>query len=93
MTTGSLIANCLIRHGWKIIGLYIWNDADFDQSTLVTGGPNLPLDESTLFAGRHSGVLQDAQDYLAWEENLPEEIDKLIHDLWCQHLDREPKLD
>ena len=93
MTTGSLIANCLMRHGWKIAGVYIWNNADFDQSKLVRVSLNLPLDESTLFAGRHSGVLQDAQDYLEWEENLPEEIDMLIHDLWCRHLDREPKLD
>ena len=93
MTTGRLIAHCLTRHGWQIVGVYIWNSGDFDQSKLATGSPELTLDESALFAGRHRGVLKDAQDYLAWEEDLPHEIDKLIHDLWCQRVDREPKLD
>ena len=90
---GRMIADCLIRHGWQIAGLYLWDDADFDITMLAKGGLDLPVDESALFAGRHHGVLQDARDYLAWEEDLPTEIDAPIHDLWCQELATSPKLD
>ena len=90
---GHMIADCLIRHGWQIAGIYLWHDADFDMATLASGGLDLPLDEPALFAGRHHGVLQDARDYLAWEEDLPSEIDESIHDLWCQELATLPKLD
>ena len=90
---GCMIADCLIRHGWQIAGVYFWHDADFDTATLANAGLDLPLDESALFARRHHGVLQDAHDYLAWEEDLPSEIDESIHDLWCQELATSPKLD
>jgi 3-mercaptopyruvate sulfurtransferase SseA len=90
---GLMIADCLIRHGWQIAGVYLWHDADFDMAKLANGGLDLPLDEPALFAGRHHGVLQDARDYLAWEEDLPSEIDESIHDLWCQELATSPKLD
>jgi rhodanese-related sulfurtransferase len=90
---GFMIADCLIRHGWQIAGVYLWHDADFDTVTLANAGLDLPLDEPALFAGRHHGVLQDAHDYLAWEEDLPSEIDESIHDLWCQELATSPKLD
>jgi rhodanese-related sulfurtransferase len=90
---GRMIADCLTRHGWQIAGVYLLHDADFDMTTLANGGPDLPLDEPALFAGRHHGVLQDARDYLAWEEDLPNEIDETIHDLWCQELATSPKLD
>ena len=90
---GCMIADCLIRHGWQIAGVYFWHDADFDTATLANAGLDLPLDEPALFAGRHHGVLQDARDYLAWEEDLPSEIDESIHDLWCQELATSPKLD
>ncbi|MDA9641610.1 rhodanese-like domain-containing protein [Alphaproteobacteria bacterium] len=90
---GRMIADCLIRHGWQIAGVYLWHNADFDMATLANSGLDLPLDESALFARRHHGVLQDARDYLAWEEALPNEIDEAIHDLWCQELATSPKLD
>ena len=90
---GRMIADCLIRHGWQIAGIYLWHYADFEMATLANGGLDLPLDEPALFAGRHHGVLQDARDYLAWEEDLPSEIDESIHDLWCQELATSPKLD
>ena len=90
---GRMIADCLIRHGWQVAGVYLWHNADFDMATLANGGLDLPLDESALFAGRHHGALQDARDYLAWEEGLPNEIDEAIHDLWCQELATSPKLD
>ena len=90
---GLMIADCLIRHGWQIAGVYLWHDADFDMAMLANGGLDLPLDEPALFAGRHHGVLQDARDYLAWEEDLPSEIDESIHDLWCRELAIPPKLD
>ena len=90
---GRVIADCLIRHGWQIAGVYLWHNADFDMATLANSGLDLPLDESALFTRRHHGVLQDARDYLAWEEALPNEIDEAIHDLWCQELATSPKLD
>jgi hypothetical protein len=90
---GLMIADCLIRHGWQIAGVYLLHDANFDMARLANGGLDLPLDEPALFAGRHHGVLQDARDYLAWEEDLPSEIDESIHDLWCQELATSPKLD
>ncbi|MBL6595952.1 MAG: hypothetical protein ISP43_03865 [Candidatus Puniceispirillum sp.] len=91
--TGSIIQDCLDRHGWQIAGLYVWNASDIAPQRLATGGLDLPLDESALFAGRHHGVLTDAHDYLAWEENLPAEIEWPIHDLWCTQLATAPKLD
>ena len=90
---GLMIADCLIRHGWQIAGVYLWHDADFYTATLANAGLDLPLDKPALFAGRHHGVLQDARDYLAWEEDLPSEIDESIHNLWCQELATSPKLD
>ena len=90
---GRMIADCLIRHEWQIACVYLWHDADFDMATLANGGLDLPADKSALFAGRHNGVLQDARDYLAWEEDLPNKIDEAIHDLWCQELATSPKLD
>ena len=90
---GRMIADCLIRHEWQIAGVYLWHDAGFDMATLAKGGLDLPPDKSALFAGRHNGVLQDARDYLAWEEDLPNKIDETIHDLWCQELATSPKLD
>ena len=90
---GRMIADCLIRHGWQIAGVYLWHNADFDMATLANSGLDLPRDESALFARRHHGVLQDARDYLAWEEALPNEIDEAIHDLWSQELATSPKLD
>ena len=90
---GRMLADCLIRHGWQIAGVYLWHDGDFDTAALATGGLDLPFDEPALFAGRHHGVLQDARDYLAWEENLPSEIDEPIHDLWRRALATSPKLD
>ena len=73
--------------------LYAQLMPDFDMAMLANGGLDLPLDEPSLFAGRHHGVLQDARDYLAWEEDLPSEIDESIHDSWCQELATSPKLD
>ena len=93
MAAASLIANCLTRHGWQIAGIYIWNDNDFSLSKLSSGGLDSPIDKSALFAGRHHGALRDARNYLAWEESLPDEIDRSIHDLWCQRLSRTPCLD
>ena len=90
---GRVIGNCLIRHGWQIAGVYLWHDDDFDLATLASDELDLPLDEPALFAGRHQGVLQDARDYLAWEEDLPDKIDEAIHDLWCQELAISPKFD
>jgi hypothetical protein len=34
--------------------------------------------------------MQDSRDYLAWEEELPDQIDKLLLDQWTGLLKREP---
>ena len=88
--TGIEIADLLTRQGWQIDGFYVWQDSDFDPAMLKTGGPDSPCDESSLFAGRHHGVLQDARDYLAWEEDLPAEIDQPLHQLWVDRLRSAP---
>jgi rhodanese-related sulfurtransferase len=88
--TGIESTDILTRQGWQIDGFYVWQDSDFDPATLKTGGPDSPCDESSLFAGRHHGVLQDARDYLAWEEDLPAEIDQPLHQLWFDRLTSAP---
>jgi hypothetical protein len=57
---------------------------------LARGGAETPVDESALFAGRHHGVLQDARDYLAWEEDLPDQIDPSISQMWTRFLRQTP---
>ena len=49
------------------------------------------IDESALFAGRHHGNMQDSRDYLAWEEDLPDQIEPEILQDWTKRLDRSPK--
>jgi len=90
LATGIEIADLLTRQGWQIDGFYVWQDSDFDPAMLETGGPDNPCDESSLFAGRHHGVLQDARDYLAWEEELPAEIDQPLHQQWVKRLTSAP---
>ena len=47
---------------------------------------SIPIDQSALFAGRHFGVLKDAQDYLNWEENIPALIPLTIKNMWRDKL-------
>ena len=49
---------------------------------VAPGDPGIAIDESALFAGRHHGNLQDSRDYLAWEEELPDQIDEPILAQW-----------
>ena len=89
----NIIADILVRHNWQIAGIYLWQNTDFNEQYLEIGEPDLASDESSLFAGRHFGVLQDARDYLAWEEALPAQIDPSIRQLWQNCLAASPKLD
>ena len=82
-----LSADLLQSAGWAIEGVHIWTPQAFDPSNLATGEVTDPIDECALFAGRHSGNMQDSRDYLAWEEELPGQIDKSIRGLWQTALD------
>jgi rhodanese-related sulfurtransferase len=87
---GMGIADLLAGKGWHIKGIFCWDDTGFETSTLARGGAEMPIDESALFAGRHHGVLQDARDYLAWEEDLPDQIDPSISQMWTRFLRQTP---
>ena len=83
---GCETADLLHRHGWQIAGVCAWRTHDIDPADLPTGDPGIAVDESALFAGRHHGNLQDSRDYLAWEEELPDQIDPPILRLWQRML-------
>ena len=85
---GCLAAEMLTGHGWRVEGIYPWQDGDLPPSLLHSEPVDSPVDRSALFAGRHHGNLQDARDYLAWEEALPAQIDPLLHRMWHDHLAR-----
>lgn len=81
------IADLLVQHGWQVTGIYSWNTGDIDQRNIHSTTIESPIDKSTLFAERHHGNMQDSRDYLAWEEELPDLIDREIHNLWLQRID------
>lgn len=81
-------ANLLEQHGWQIAGVYGWQPGDIDPDQLQKQSLDLPADQSALFAGRHHGNMQDSRDYLAWEEDLPEQIDRLLHHQWHELLSK-----
>ncbi len=75
-------ADLLQKYDWQIDGIFAWDAAKIDPGHLVSGDIESPIDECALFAGRHHGKLQDSRDYLAWEEELPGQIDQALHQLW-----------
>ena len=79
-------AAVLAEHGWRIAGIFAWNRLPDDIGDLCSGRIDKPVDESALFAGRHYGVMQDSIDYLAWEEDLPGQIDAEVRELWKRML-------
>ena len=88
---GDMIFEILTDIGWKIDGIYVWQDQQFDPiilaSTVAKSNQNqTPIDKSALFAGRHFGVLKDAQNYLAWEEGLPDVTPPVIRKIWHDRL-------
>ncbi|MEC7237135.1 MAG: rhodanese-like domain-containing protein [Pseudomonadota bacterium] len=85
---GCHATKMLVSHGWQVEGIYPWRDGDLPPAQLASGATDSPIDQSALFAGRHHGNLQDARDYLAWEEALPAQIDPLLHRMWHDHLAR-----
>jgi rhodanese-related sulfurtransferase len=56
------------------------------QSKIKTTSLESATEKSLLFAGRHHGNMQDSRDYLAWEEELPGQIDPIVHELWLELL-------
>ena len=88
---GDMIAHILTKIGWKIDGIFVLQDQPLDTKTLTSSTAgfdqnNIPIDRSALFAGRHFGVLKDAEDYLAWEEDLPDQIPPVIINMWHDRL-------
>ena len=81
-------AHLLKAYGWQISGIYDWNTNNIGQADLQSDTVDSPIDQSALFAGRHHGNMQDSQDYLAWEEALPEQIDESILNRWHHLLNR-----
>jgi len=81
-------ADLLLQQGWQIDGIYGWNASDIDQEQIQTTTIESPIDKSAVFGGRHHGDLQDSRDYLAWEEELPDQIDPQINQLWLQLINK-----
>ena len=91
--TGDMIFDILTDVGWKIDGIYVWQEQPLDPNILsstaaVFDQNEIPIDKSALFAGRHFGVLKDAQDYLAWEEDLPDVTPPMILKIWHDRLSK-----
>ena len=64
-------------------GIFPWSSASLlDPADITPGEPGNAIDESALFAGRHHGNMQDSRDYLAWEEELPNQIDPPVLAAW-----------
>ena len=89
--TGDMIFDILTDIGWKIDGIYVWQNQPLDPSIFSSKAAifdqnETPIDKSALFAGRHFGVLRDAQDYLAWEEDLPDVTPPIILKIWNDRL-------
>ena len=81
-THGCETAALLAGHGWRISGIFVWDNTVTDIADIGPGSLAATIDESALFAGRHHGNMQDSRDYLTWEEELPGQIDPLILDVW-----------
>ena len=80
---GSGTADLLTAHEWQVAGIFPWSSASsLDPAGIAPGNPGIAIDESALFAGRHHGNMQDSRDYLAWEEELPGQIDEPILAQW-----------
>ena len=86
LTHGYETAELLARHDWQVAGVFSWEISDSHKVEIQAGGPADAIDESALFAGRHHGNMQDSRDYLAWEEELPDQIDPMILEVWKRHL-------
>ena len=91
--TGNMIFEILTDNGWNIDGIYVWQDQPLDPIILASTAAKfdqneIPIDKSALFAGRHFGVLKDAQDYLAWEEDLPDVTPPMILEIWQDRLSK-----
>ena len=89
--TGDMIFEILTDIGWKIDGVYVWQDQPLDPIILASTAAKfdqneIPIDKSALFGGRHFGILKDAQDYLAWEEDLPNVTPPFILKIWLERL-------
>ena len=89
--TGDMVFDILTDIGWKIDGIYVWQDQPLDpnilsSTELMFDQNKTPIDKSALFAGRHFGILKDAQDYLAWEEDLPNVTPPFILKIWLERL-------
>ncbi len=86
LAQASETAAILQQQGWQVAGIHAWQSGAFESGQLVSSPVESPVDECALFAGRHHGNMQDSRDYLAWEEELPEQIDQVLHQRWLRLL-------
>ena len=66
----------------RISDAFYWDYEDACEHLIAPEKITDPCDRSLLFADRHKGNLEHSKAYLAWEEELPDQIDKLFKDLW-----------
>ena len=84
---GAGTADLVAAHGWQVAGIFLWSSAtSLNPAGIAPGNLGIAIDESALFAGRHHGNEQDSRNYLAWEEELPDQIDEPILTQWHQLL-------
>ena len=86
-----MIADILTKNGWQVDAIAVWADHAIEanlqsSATSISDIGDSPIDQSALFAGRHFGVLKDAQNYLDWEEDLPGLIPTTIKTIWQDRL-------
>ena len=84
------VAVILKARDWPIAGVFAWQTTVLDPTQIAEGELVSPIDQSALFAGRHHGNMQDSRDYLAWEEELPDQIEHEILEGWTALLGRSP---
>ena len=58
-THGCETAALLAGHGWRISGIFVWDNTGTDIADIGPGSLSAAIDESALFAGRHHGNMQD----------------------------------
>ena len=66
----------------RISDAFYWDNGDACEHFIAPEKISDPCDRSLLFADRHKGNLKHSKAYLAWEEELPDQIDKFVKDLW-----------
>lgn len=72
----------------RISDAFYWDCEDACEHFIAPEKITDPCDRSSLFADRHKGNLEHSKAYLAWEEELPDQIDTLVKDLWQTNIQK-----